>query len=141
MATRQQTSDGKGSKARPPRGEHVEFCLVNEEATTPVEADVIVRDSEMVVDATDENDERYVLIGKLRDGVYFAEASTGPPYQSRAQVAWAKIGPCYVGRWLEAGEEYLFTFRLAATSPGSVGRRDASSGRKKPASTRSEGEA
>lgn len=97
--------------------QEVEFLLLSEESAMRVSGHLIVRNGEMVLDLTDEDDYQYLFVARQnKDGAYFAEASTPASKPSRARAAWEKLGPSYVGRWLEYGEEYLFTFRVQRTS-------------------------
>ena len=70
-----------------------------------------VTPAEMVLTIPLEGDAPYVIKGVAGNG-YFEGQHEGDADDVPVYAAWAKLKDVWVGRWIEDGEMYLFSFRL-----------------------------
>jgi len=73
---------------------------------------VVMRNGEreMVLDV-EWDSSLYTIVGHRRDG-YFKGVHKGQPDDVKVFAAWARLRDEWVGRWIEDGVDYLFSFRL-----------------------------
>jgi hypothetical protein len=102
-----------------PRYEHVSFRFLNTNEDTPLFGEVLTKDGksgpEMVLSITDSDGFRpYLLVGVVRRGktYYVGQDSARDRGNHYVQVSWAEIDDACVGRWIEDGDDYHFSFRL-----------------------------
>jgi hypothetical protein len=74
---------------------------------------VVVRPSEMVLEIEDDRGGTYLLRGRLTGGTYNAIESNAPTGARPVRARWTRLGPYYVGIWLEQDADNLFRFRLS----------------------------
>lgn len=77
-------------------------------------ATIIRRTDEMVLDIADDSGSTvYLVVGKSR-GHYYSGVNSAFGDVPRVNATWTELGGKYIGFWIEDGDEYLFSFRLAA---------------------------
>lgn len=96
------------------RFENVSFRFLGSHEDTTLSGFVIVRSDEMILMIPRSPSGPYHIAGKLTKSVYRG-VNTDDDRHDDAKVAWADLGDIFVGRWLESGYEYLFSFELRAT--------------------------
>jgi hypothetical protein len=106
-----------------PRYEHVSFRFLNSNEEPHLIGEVLTRDGnagpEMVLSITDPEGFRpYLLVGVMRRGktYYVGQDSARDRGNHYVQASWAEIDDAiddaFVGRWIEDGDDYLFSFKL-----------------------------
>src|SRR6266850_1505830 len=92
--------------------ENVEIQFVNIEDAQALNATVLVRNGEMVIDiqALDGITD-YLIVGKPED-YFFQGINSAGKAMPTVRAKWVKLGRIYVGLWIEGGREYLFSFEL-----------------------------
>lgn len=85
--------------------------FLSEEDALELEAVVLVREGEMVIEiaATDDN-EHYLVVGALQGRHWRGTNRSALPDAPAVQARWAELGDDFVGIWREDGREYLFAF-------------------------------
>jgi len=100
-------------KSQQPRlYERVDFafaCLEKSEPPSILTSSVRLEPSGMVLEMTYRGDHTYLLRGRRHDSFY--EASTSGP-DGPVNARWTAMENTYVGTWVEAGYDYLFSFEL-----------------------------
>lgn len=101
-----------------PRYERVSFHWLGSDVDETHVGQVVLRDAEngpeMVLDIKGaEGEGPYLLVGTTpHDKHVFISTNSARDQVSDVRASWAEIEDGYVGRWIEKGYEYLFTFRL-----------------------------
>ena|SRR6266851_3121308 len=95
------------------RQEDVRFHFLGAVGDSKLTGTVVVRDGEMVLDIPGGNGP-YLIAGKSH-GHWHAGTSSVRGKSNRVEAKWADVGGKYVGVWVEAGYEYLFSFELPNT--------------------------
>jgi hypothetical protein len=106
----------KQSTAKGEKHERVEFWVVAEGGASHYSGTVVVRPTEMVLEIDDQRGGTYLLSGRLTGGTYNAIESNPPIGARPVRARWTRLGPYYVGTWLEEDADNLFRFRLAPES-------------------------
>lgn len=85
--------------------------FLSDEDDLELEAVVLVRDREMVIEifATDDN-AHYLVVGVLHGQHWRGTNRSAHPDAPSVHARWADLGDDFVGIWREDGLEYLFTF-------------------------------
>lgn len=93
--------------------EKVGIEFMNSDIYQTEEATVILRGDEMVLDiqAFDDNITDYLIVGRPVK-YYFQGVNSAGQDMAKVLARWVKLGSGYVGRWVEDGQEYLFSFEL-----------------------------
>ena len=68
---------------------------------------VIMDGSQMTLDITTEDGDRYVIRGTASQESFAGKSSDG-----EVVLEWGKVGQSFLGIWLEGGYEYFLRFRL-----------------------------
>ncbi len=85
--------------------------FLSEDAATEVDADVLVRESDMVIDiAASDDNEHYLVVGELVGQHWRGTNHSKAPDARPVEARWAAVGNDFVGIWREDGVEYLFSF-------------------------------
>ena len=85
---------------------------------TELKGEVVTRPGdagrEMVLEINDPGGEGpYLVIGQVPAGQsYFTGTNSARNRRNEVTAAWARVDVGFVGRWVEAGIEYLFSFEL-----------------------------
>jgi len=79
-----------------------------------VQAQVIRREREMIIDIPDQASSDPCFVRGLQNKCLFLAGVDSLKHAEHVNVIarWALLGDVYVGIWIEAGFEYLFSFRL-----------------------------
>jgi hypothetical protein len=102
----------KQSTVKGEKHEGLEFWILSESGASHYRGTVVLRPSEMVLEINDERGGTYLLPGRLTGGTYNAIETNPPPGARPVRARWTRLGPYYVGTWLEEGADNLFKFRL-----------------------------
>lgn len=104
-------------KKKTERYEEIQFQFVSLEIAETEKGTVLLRGDEMVIDIQDPEDgvTVYLIVGKLSQN-FFDGSNTGGPLMPKVRARWVDFGRTYVGLWIEAGHEYLFSFQLPRSS-------------------------
>ena len=108
MAQAKTTRKRKGG----PRYDDVEFEFFSPDVTLTNYGTVVVRDAEMVLEVTDDDDNLITVVGRLNEHLYRGMELDGPP-RGAVRARWTSMGDLFVGVWIQDGEEYVFRFRLS----------------------------
>jgi hypothetical protein len=94
--------------------DHVDFLVVSETRVDHYPGTVIIRSKgeEMVLEIR--AGPPYLLPGRITSGIYNAIESHAPTGSDPVRARWTRLGPYYVGTWIERGMDNLFRFRLPA---------------------------
>lgn len=96
------------------RDVHFEFLSARHEPLIH-RGTVITRDKEMVLELECVSNTPYLIRGKDR-GTFFEGEHEGHPQDDPVHAKWTRLDDMWVGTWIEAGADYLFTFRLTVPS-------------------------
>ncbi len=98
------------------RYEGVRFRWFGQNEYTELTGQVLTRcgqaGPEMVLDVADlDGDGPYLIVGRVPAGkTYFAGINSARTRRNEVAASWASVETGFVGRWIEARIEYLFTF-------------------------------
>jgi hypothetical protein len=87
-----------------------EFLSPTEEAEL-LRGEVLIRDSEMLLDMACPDDTPYDIRGRAT-GSFYQGQHKGRPGDVPVRAKWVLLDDTYVGIWIEGGYEFLFRFRL-----------------------------
>lgn len=92
--------------------DNVEIQFVNLEDADSLNATVLLRGEEMVIDMQDDDGvTAYLIIGKPVD-YFFKGVNSAGKTMPKVLASWVKLGSTYVGVWIQDAREYLFSFEL-----------------------------
>jgi hypothetical protein len=95
---------------KPRKYDEVLFQFLSMNDVAELRGTILVRGNQMVIDIPQNGVSTFVIVGSNQEGFYEGHNSTrGAPI---VHARWTKLGPIFVGRWVEDGVEYLFSFRL-----------------------------
>lgn len=75
---------------------------------------VVLRDNEMVLDVELPGDRPYCIKGKERGG-YFEGVHDGLADDVPVHAKWTRLDKAWIGKWVEGGIDWFFTFELPST--------------------------
>ncbi len=91
--------------------ENVEFQFLTLEEASTLSGTVLLRDREMVLDIQEDGATIYLIRGKSFKH-FFEGANSAGSSILKVRARWVGFGREYVGKWIEDGQEYLFSFEL-----------------------------
>ena len=100
------------------RYEGVRFQWFGPDEYTELTGQVLTRPGqagpEMVLDVADpDGDGPYLIVGRVPAGKrYFAGINSARNRRNEVAASWASVETGFVGRWIEARIEYLFSFAI-----------------------------
>ena len=94
------------------RHDNVSFHFIGAKEDSRLPGTVVLRDGEMVLDIPG-GDGPYLIAGKARKH-WFEGMNSHSGRRYDVDAKWADLGGTYVGKWIEYGNEYLFSFDLGA---------------------------
>lgn len=90
--------------------DRVDFHFLGNKEDVILPGTVLFNGRRMVLEIAG-GDGPYHLVGKSQRHA-FAAANDHPDRRAEVQAQWCNVGNCYVGIWVEEGNEYLFSFEL-----------------------------
>jgi hypothetical protein len=92
--------------------ENVQIEFVNEEYFDTQAATVILRDDGMVIEieADDDDYSDYTIVG--HPVKHYFQGVNSARDMNKVLARWVKLGPLYVGTWLESGQQFFFSFEI-----------------------------
>jgi hypothetical protein len=92
--------------------EQVEFQFLSLTEADTLLGTVLLRESEMVIDIQEDDGTTVYLIRGKSFKHFFEGANSAGSSMPRARARWVGFGREYVGKWIEGGQEYLFSLEL-----------------------------
>lgn len=81
--------------------------------TTTFEADIVERTDGMTIEIQPQDGSaHYLVVGSKREFWWEGTNNTRTKDRRNVLARWVKLGPRYVGTWVEDGDEFVFAFSL-----------------------------
>lgn len=102
------------TKTIPVLADDVMFRFLGSDEDSLLRGSVLVRDGEIVLDIPGGYGP-YLIVGKPRLH-WYEGTNSATARRFEVSATWANVGESYVGRWIEANHEYLFSFVLGSST-------------------------